>query len=226
MKRNGPMVTLLAGIGVAMVFFLLSMRATQDGRVAAPAADPVSVAPAPSAEIVVPPGTPAAVPSASRVPLAAPVRITATWAGYLKIGTLALSAKNGAVIAYVCDGRRVEAWLKGTAENGRLKLTGKKGASLTGSYGKDKASGKVKLGNGTIAFSIKAVAKPSGLYRAAADVRGAKLVGGWIVLPDGSQVGLGNVDGTVRETSALDLATGSATIGGIRVTAARTEGTA
>jgi hypothetical protein len=229
MKRNGPMVTLLAGICLAVLFFLLSMRVTRDVQVATPSAGLESaglesVTAVPSARTETAGDTPSAAPQISRVPLAAPAQITATWAGYLEVGTIALSAKKGTMIAYVCDGERIEAWLKGTAEGGKLNLTGAKGASLTGSYTKDRASGTVTIGARTFDFSVKAVAKPSGLYRAASEVSGAKVVGGWIVLPDGSQVGLGTVDGAVREASGLDPSSGTATIGGVAVRATRTEG--
>lgn len=224
MKRNGPMVTLLAGICLAVLFFLFSMRATRNVQVATPSADLEPVTAAASAATDTPGDTPSPAPQISREPLAAPAPITATWAGYLKVGTIALSTKKGTIIAYVCDGERIEAWLKGTANGGKLNLTGANGASLTGTYTKDRASGTVTIGARTFDFSVKAVAKPSGLYRVASEVNGAKVVGGWIVLPDGSQVGLGTVDGTVREASGLDPSSGTATIGGVTVRATRTEG--
>ncbi|GGK77517.1 hypothetical protein [Mangrovihabitans endophyticus] len=240
MKRNGPLITLLAGIGVAAVLFLLSMQATGNGDAAlqpaadpqvslsAPprVADPVQAAPQRSATSPAAPATSASSAAIDRETLAAPAPVTATWAGHLKPGTLAIAAKDGTAIAYLCDGKRVEAWLKGVASDGRLALTGKKEARLDGTYDEDagKASGTVRVGERTWKFSITKVKKPGGLYRAAANVRGAKIVGGWIVLRDGTQVGLATVNGTLKRPSALDLTTGTATIDGIQVTAAPADG--
>jgi serine/threonine-protein kinase len=59
------------------------------------------------------------------------------------------------------------------------------------------------------------VHKPSGLYRAIAIVRGAKIKAGWIVLPDGSQVGSLEPNTNAAAPSAtrapmLDVTTGTA----------------
>jgi hypothetical protein len=51
-----------------------------------------------------------------------------------------------------------------------------------------------------------------------------KIVGGWIRLPNGAQVGLATVDGTVVTPSQLDVATGTATVGGVAVVASPAEG--
>jgi serine/threonine-protein kinase len=153
-------------------------------------------------------------------PLAQPTTPDGTWAGYLKLGTLALSIKDGKAVAYFCDGKTAEAWLKGTVRNGRLDLTGKKGATLAGTIDTKHAKGKVTVGGRPSDFDVKTVSKPSGLYRAAADVRGAKIVGGWIVLKDGTQVGLATVGERVTKPSELDVTTGRATVDGTVVTAA------
>ena len=84
-----------------------------------------------------------------------------------------------------------EAWLQGTAADGELDLTRPSGGnSLTGTFGNGVAAGDVTAaGRSSSRSRLKTVAPPSGLYRATADVRDAKLVGGWIVLADGDQVG-------------------------------------
>ena len=73
-------------------------------------------------------------------------KVTATWAGDVDGGkaTIAISAKDGVAIAYVCDGNRVEAWLQGTAADGKLDLTGKK-AKLTGTFANGRATGTVNV---------------------------------------------------------------------------------
>jgi hypothetical protein len=107
---------------------------------------------------------------------------------------VAISIRKGRVVAYFCDGRH-EAWLKGAAQDERLALTGAKGAELAGSIAEGRATGTVRLPSGEWEFVAPAVVKPSGLYRASALVRGARIRGGWIVLPDGSQVGVLAVNG-------------------------------
>ena len=62
--------------------------------------------------------------------------------------------------------------------------------------------------------------KPSGLYRTASNVRGARLVGGWIVLADGTQVGLASFAGSPVPAPPLDMSTRTTTILGAKVTAA------
>jgi len=61
--------------------------------------------------------------------------------------------------------------------------------------------------------------KPAGLYRATPTVRGKASKVGWIVQPDGSQVGLLTTDGTSAEAPALDPAAGTASVDGTPVTA-------
>jgi serine/threonine-protein kinase len=238
MKRNGPLITLLVGIGVAAVLFLLSMQATRTGNaaerppvvagqqasaslepaVAGAVPQDAQIAPAPASEA--PTANAGAASKVDKQPLAQPATPDGTWAGYLKLGTLALSIKDGKAIAYFCDGKKAEAWLKGTVQNGRLDLTGKKGATLAGTVDQNHAKGKVTVGGRPSSFDVDAVSKPSGLYRAAADVRGAKIVGGWIVLKDGTQVGLATVGEQVTKPSELDVTTGRATVDGTTVTAA------
>jgi serine/threonine-protein kinase len=47
------------------------------------------------------------------------------------------------------------------------------------------------------------------------------VVGGWIVLPDGTQVGALNVDGQTQPAPALDVESGQATVNGTVVTPER-----
>ncbi len=88
---------------------------------------------------------------------------------------VAVSLRGGKAIAYFCDGRSKESWLKGDVkDNGTMKLTGKNGAELNGTL-KDGRSirGTVDLGRQRYAFTADKAVKPSGLYRATATVRGA-----------------------------------------------------
>jgi len=46
--------------------------------------------------------------------------------------SIAIAVADGHAVAYLCDGQRAEAWLQGTANDGKLNLAGTGGASLTG----------------------------------------------------------------------------------------------
>jgi serine/threonine-protein kinase len=149
-----------------------------------------------------------------------------TYAGKVNEGnaSIAIAVKDGKAVAYFCDGRTAEAWLQGTFAAGKLTLTGEKNSSLTATVANGTAAGSVTAAGKTFAFSVKNVAPPSGLYRAASNVNNAKLVGGWIVLPDGSQVGLATVGESTVVPGAIDTSTGTATVGSSTVTATKLDG--
>ncbi|HEU4426525.1 MAG TPA: hypothetical protein VFR67_28645 [Pilimelia sp.] len=218
MKRKGPFLTLLAGVAVAAVLFVLNSNLKTDKAEAAqkPAANGTAATTAPPAPPPAPEAPPPAPPPAP--PAAA---LNATWAGKTadRKVTVAIVAKGNQAIAYACDGRKLEVWLKGTAADGKLSLTGAKNTSLTGTYGNGRAKGTLVAAGKRWAFDVGAVAKPSGLYRATERVRNARIEGGWIVLADGTQVGVLSVDGVPQAAPALDLGSGSVTVGGTSITA-------
>ncbi|MEV6495061.1 hypothetical protein AB0M20_41540 [Actinoplanes sp. NPDC051633] len=237
MKRTSPVVIVLSGLAVAAVLIGLGWQAPRffkdqqaAGLVAAAPASPTpevpgeGAGPVPEESATVPPPAPGETPDREQLAEAAP--LTGTWAGRLKPGSLAIAAKNGKAIAYLCDGERIESWLKGTAVGGKLNLTGKGGATLTGTADGKTAKGKIKVRDLNIDFTIETVKKPSGLYRFASKVRGANVVGGWIVTKDGEQVGLATVDGALVKPSALDVQDRTATVGGNEVTAVPAEDSA
>jgi serine/threonine-protein kinase len=124
-------------------------------------------------------------------------------------------------IAYLCDGNAVEAWLDGSAVDGQLELTGERG-SLTGDFDDLQASGQATADDQSWTFTIEVVEPPEGLYRFADTIAGgAEVVGGWIVLPDGTQVGALTVDGQTQPAPALDVETGQVTIDGTAATPER-----
>ena len=227
MRLKGPIVTLVAGAAVAGALLALDLHATGTRPAAdraasgerAPSATPP---PSPSAAASPSPSPSPAVPSPA-LPTGPPV----TYAGYTTGGaaTIAIAVNGGQAIAYLCDGKRVESWLQGSALNGTLSLTGHNG-SLTGQVANGVATGTVAAGGRQWTFRAAVANPPSGLYRSSAEVRGAKIVAGWIVLPDGSQVGLLS-SGTDTETPAprLDAATGAASLDGAPLDVTRVDGT-
>ena len=90
---------------------------------------------------------------------------------------MAVKIRDGKAIAYLCDGKRVEAWLQGTAVNGKLVLGGRGGAKLTGTYTGGQAGARSRSPVRKWVFSAPVAKAPSGLYRATATVRNANLVG-------------------------------------------------
>jgi serine/threonine-protein kinase len=82
----------------------------------------------------------------------------------------------------------------------------------------------VTVGGRTSTLKIGVAKKPSGLYRSTAQVRGARIVTGWIVLPGGRQVGMSNDGATETPAPPLDLTNRTATLNGVPVTAVEIDG--
>ncbi|KWV33554.1 hypothetical protein [Micromonospora rifamycinica] len=239
MKRMTPLLTLLTGTGMAAVLFAMSAQAaprTVDPRTATnaaaspgaavespavPAEPPPDAAPAEPAEPAEQRGQPA--PSPTSPPAAPPAAgADSNWTGRLDGGaTIAITVTDGKAVAYVCDGKKLEVWLNGTAANGRMKLTGKKGEVLTGSFGDGVASGEMVVGQRRWKFTAKQTGKPDPvLYRATSQQRRSGVDGGWIMLPDGSQIGVVTRDGEPVSAPPLDPAFGTTILDGRTLTAA------
>lgn len=217
MKRSGPLVTLLAGLLLGL--FMLSLNATTGTKNASTSyaeESPEAATPSPAPTGTTAPPSPS--PSPSRTPIP-----DADYAGRTTddSASVAVTLRDGKAIAYFCDGRAKESWLKGDVEDdGTMKLTGKQGARLNGNLKEGKRiSGTVDVDGGRYAFTADKAKKPSGLYRATATVRGAKVDGGWIVLPDGRQVGILTRDGEPSQAPRIDPETGAVTVDGQQLTA-------
>ncbi|MEO3814927.1 hypothetical protein ABGB17_38525 [Sphaerisporangium sp. B11E5] len=195
MKRLGPFHTLAAGVMFTVALAALSVGTT-------PATEPTAASvPPPTSQPATPPA-PSPEPTATAEADPTPKRAEYAGVAQRNGGLVALSIKNGKAIAYFCDGR-IEAWLKGTAKDNTVTLTGKNNALITAALGGGGAEGRVQVGDASWRFAAPRVKKPSGLYRASAVVRGARVVGGWIRLPDGRQVGLVDIAGTPSPAPAL-----------------------
>ncbi|MFJ2830849.1 hypothetical protein ACIPC1_25335 [Streptomyces sp. NPDC087263] len=219
MKHPGPLVTLLAGLALGL--FLLSLNATTGTKSASSYQEE---APAATAS---PSATPSPAPSASKPsPSPTPSRTAQPNADYAgrtddNSSAIAVSLRDGKAIAYFCDGHDKESWLKGAVkDDGTMKLTGKQGAELNGTLQDGRRiRGTVDLGGQRYGFTADKAVKPSGLYRATATVRGAKVDGGWIVLPGGDQVGILKRDDKPSPAPEIDPSTGVVTIDGEQLTA-------
>lgn len=229
-------VTLLAGAAVAVVFIVADLRATShpaatlSGNGKPVVATSSASAPTPSAAgggttiitLSASPSAPASAAAGATATDAAAAQVY-DYSGHVKGGgaSVAVSIYAGKAIAYVCGGK-FEAWLTGTASNGTLSLTGKYGASLTGTYIQTAAWGSVSGAGHQWTFNVPVVHSPSGLYRAYA--KNHQVQATWIVTPDGSQIGSvdnGGDPATANPVGALDLSTLTSTLpDGTAVTAA------
>ncbi|MFI7444245.1 hypothetical protein [Nonomuraea indica] len=218
MSRLGPIVTLAAGAVLAAGLGVASVTA-------APAADPTAAArpddtnttgdavrtggpdgTGDGAEATAPAAEPSPTPRSGET---ASAGTKLDYAGRVpgNGGLIAISVRGGKAIGYFCDGR-TEAWLKGDATGGKVGLEGFGGATAGATLGGGKATGWLRLGGRKWNFTAATVKKPSGLYRATAQIRGARLRAGWIVLrrPEGgfTQVGAAVLDETQVRVPQLD----------------------
>ncbi|MGN9784834.1 hypothetical protein ACTMTF_25605 [Nonomuraea sp. ZG12] len=200
MSRLGPIVTLTAGAVLALGLGVASITATPAAdNTAATANDTETASQAPEET---PEGTETAAAEPSPSPTDTPTFEESTppapkkadYAGRVKGngGLIAISLRKGKAVGYFCDGK-IEAWFKGDAGSGDLELEGFGGAKVTAELAGGKATGQVAVGGKKWSFVAPTAVKPSGLYRASAIVRGARVRAGWIVLkrPQGgfTQVG-------------------------------------
>jgi hypothetical protein len=150
---------------------------------------------------------------------------------------VAISVHAGKAVAYVCNGHAVAAWLRGSAKAGKLELTGKNGARLDVSYRTGKATGSITADGTKYSFSAPVVHRsssghrPPGLYEATAMVHGVPIKAGWVVLPDGSQIGSveyfpGSDVAPTAQAPVLDLTTGTAQYDGVTLVASLISGSA
>jgi hypothetical protein len=95
------------------------------------------------------------------------------------------------VVGYVCDGAQMAEWFsKHRVTGNTLTLASDGGAHLNAKLTTKSATGTVTLTDGTkLSFTAAPVTDPAGLYRAEQTIAGQPYLGGWIVLPDGTQRG-------------------------------------
>ncbi|MFC5140683.1 hypothetical protein ACFPK1_20775, partial [Actinomycetospora rhizophila] len=151
---------------------------------------------------------PASVPAAAPAAAPLPPAVDGVFAGRSSNNeiTVAVATRNGQVAAYLCDGESVEAWLDGEIQDREVRLTNPKGAVLTATVTDDAAFGTMTVRGRTLPFSAQLAPAPAGLYEARSE--GTRT--GWIVLADGSQVGLSQTDGVSTPAPALDPASATA----------------
>jgi hypothetical protein len=190
-KHRSPLVTLAAVAVAFIIMFTVNMLVSPPGgssaEPAGPSAAPASSAPAQQTTSAV--ATPSASASESTEDRAFPSKVV--YAGHTedKSGAIAVAVLGDHAAAYFCDGRTIESWLRGTVQGSNISLQSKEskdGATLQAGLDGDHLKGTLKIKHDRLKFEIDEAKKPAGLYRA----RGSKTIIGWIVLEDGSQVGI------------------------------------
>jgi hypothetical protein len=135
-------------------------------------------------------------------------------------GAIAVAVLGTQAAAYFCDGRSVESWFRGTVTGSDISLKSKDGATLQASLDGDHLKGSLRIKNERVRFEINEAKKPAGLYRA----RGSKTTIGWIVLEDGSEVGVQTTGQDSTPAPELDPENPQVTVDGTELDAAPVNG--
>jgi hypothetical protein len=194
--HRSPLVTLIGLVAAFAIMFGVNLATS--GSAAEPPVQPSAAATASAPSTAASP--PSAEPSASASTPASPSPTASgdddeqfpdqvVYAGRTEDGTVAVAVAvlGNKAAAYLCDGESVESWLRGTVDGDQLSLRNKNGTTeLEAKLEQGQLEGKISLDGDELEFTVGEAKRPAGLYRA----RGAKTTIGWIVLSDGSQVGV------------------------------------
>lgn len=224
MKHRSPLLTLAAVAVAFAIMFTVNMLASPPGSsstgTATPAA-PTTASTSPGSQET---ATAAASPSPSATKSAEDSKFPqkVVYAGRAEdgAGAIAVAVLGTQAAAYFCDGRSVESWFRGTVTGSDLSLKSKDGATLQASLDGDHLKGSLRIKNERVRFEINEAKKPAGLYRA----RGSKTTIGWIVLEDGSEVGVQTTGQDSTPAPELDPENPQVTVDGTELDAAPVNG--
>jgi hypothetical protein len=218
MKKYAPLLTLAVVAVLAGTLLAINVATTPTSGEAA------SVAATTAAAAAAETPAPAATPEPAATPPAVAEKVYAGRSSGNEV-TVAVAVKDGKAVAYICDGKKAEAWLQGALAGANLTLSSTTGAKITGTVDETGSFGTVAVGGKEWPYSAKAVQAPQGLYQGRSDVKGVAAKIGWIVLPDG-QVGIETSAGVSEPAPPLDPANlGGVIIDGSPVTVTALTGT-
>jgi hypothetical protein len=185
-KHRSPLITLAAVALAFVIMFTVNMLSGPPGSSSTGTVGPSAAATTAAAPQQTAPATPSVSASETAEDSEFPEKVV--YAGRTDDGpaAIAVAVLGNQAAAYVCDGRNVESWFRGTLDGGRISLKSKSGEMLRAELDGDHIKGTVQIKKDTQKFEINEASKPAGLYRA----RGSETTIGWIVLEDGSQVGV------------------------------------
>ncbi|MFX0575020.1 hypothetical protein [Nocardia nepalensis] len=208
MKRLGPWLTLAAVALLGLV--LLAINMSKDTEPSTANTNTVATTQA---------------PPTTTAPAAVPFPGKADYVGKIPLAsggttTLEITVAGDKAIAYACDGKTIESWLRGSATNGSLQLTGKDDARLTGAYDGKTVQGTLWIGGKQWNYTAAPVQPPAGLYiYSAAGTRQS-----WIVDANGGVTGVQrNPDGSTAPAVTL-APDATAVVDGKKVTANKVSG--
>ena len=218
MKKHGPLATLVAVVLLGAVLLVVNMMSTPTpaGNAAQTAAAPAAVAASEPAEAA----PPAPAEPAPAEPAAAPAVAEKAYTGRSAGNevTVAIAVKDGKAVAYVCDGKKVEAWMEGTLAGGRLTLQGKS-SSLSATVTDKATLGSVTVDGAEWPFAAKGVQAPAGLYQGRGVLKGVAARVGWIVEENGNVTGLAAVGNGIAPAPVIDPdAPAAVTVDGVVMT--------
>jgi hypothetical protein len=196
--NRGPLVTLLSAVMVGAG--LLTANALTDpartrAEVPASAATTATAAPAAATtSTTAPPSTTTTSTSATTTTAAVTTTAPAAYPSEaIYVGrdatrriSVAVAVRDGKAAAYVCDGKSLESWLTGTVSGATAMLTAG-GDRLVAELDADWLTVSGTVRGRAVHIRAKLASEPAGLYRLSG-TNGTTI--GWIVQPDGSQVGL------------------------------------
>ncbi|MGH3881415.1 MAG: hypothetical protein ACRDSK_30690 [Actinophytocola sp.] len=134
---------------------------------------------------------------------------------------IAVAVKGDDAAAYLCDGDTVESWLKGSIVDGKIELADKaKTTTLTAELKGKQLTGTVEIAEETLQFTIAVAKDPAGLYRG----QNGETTVGWIIMPNGTQVGIANTGGQAKPAPPLNPDEGGVMMNGERVDAEEVDG--
>jgi hypothetical protein len=223
-KHRSPLLTLAAVAVAFAVMFTVNMLASPPGSSStgtAPPAAPTTASASPGSQET---GTAAASPSPSATKSAGDSKFPqkVVYAGRAEdgAGAIAVAVLGTQAAGYFCDGRSVESWFRGTVTGSDISLKSKDGATLQASLDGDHLKGSLRIKNERVRFEIDEAKKPAGLYRA----RGSQTTIGWIVLEDGSEVGVQTTGQDSTPAPELDPENPQVTVDGTELDAAPVNG--
>ena len=222
MKHRSPLLTLIAVALAFAIMFIVNMLAEPPGATTGPTAAPATATTTnPSPQVT---ETAAASPSpgASETGEDSEFPEKVVYAGRAEdnAGAIAVAVLGDQAAAYFCDGRNVESWFRGTVNGGDISLKSKTGDTLEAALDGIEIKGRVELTNVRVDFEIDEAKKPAGLYRA----RGSKTTIGWIVLEDGSEIGVQTTGEASTPAPDLDPENPQVTVNGENLDAAPVNG--
>jgi hypothetical protein len=217
MKHRSPLITLAAVALAFAIMFIVNMTVSPPGNSSSGTASPPA-APATAAGSPLLTETAAASPSSGDSKF--PEKIVYARRAEDNAGAIAVAVLGDQAAAYFCDGRNVESWFRGSVTEDEISAKSTGGATLEAELDGNHIKGTVQIKSEKLKFEMNEAKKPAGLYR----VRGSQTTIAWIVLEDGSQVGVQTTGADSTAAPELNPGNPQVTVDGENLNAAPVNG--